>query len=287
MKTPFKNYFTLTKSEWNGTLVLLALIVLVLAAPYIYRQRTAKVYNFTAFNNAVAQLKRAGVQPLANVTNAGYTNSDALSSVRLFKFNPNRLPIKQWQKLGLNELQIKSIKNYETKGGHFYTKADVKKMYTLTSADYERLQPFILLPDDSLHTNNVALVLELNSADSAQLTRLKGIGPAFARRIVQYRQRLGGFCSKRQLKEIFGMDNIRYADVQGQLTLNPRHIKKMHINTIELDDLKLFPYLNYKQANALIQYRKQHGNYESVNELSNVAIIDAATLSKIRPYMVL
>ncbi|MFD1256180.1 helix-hairpin-helix domain-containing protein [Mucilaginibacter terrae] len=282
MKSPVKNYLTITKTEWNGLVVLVILITGVLAAPFVYEHFHKNTpTDFRRFNKTLAQLKAAGISGMAD------EESIAHKPYKLFKFNPNNLSIKQWQALGLSTRQIKGIKNYEAKGGRFYTKADVKKMYTLTPQDYKRLEPYIHISNIEAETIRPVKVVELNTADSAQLTQLRGIGKGFARRIIQYRTRLGGFYSKRQLNEIFGMDDMHYRDVQAQFTVNPRKVKKLNVNTVELDDLKNFPYLSYKQANALVQYRKQHGNYESLDEIRNIAIIDEAILYKIRPYLVI
>ena len=286
MKSPVKNYLTITKTEWNGLVILILLIAGVLAAPYVYSQyHKDKVLNLKGFDSAIAQLKQAGVTG-RNPEEAEENESIKIIPLKLFAFDPNNLPVAQWQKLGLSVRQIKGIKNYEAKGGRFYTKADVKKMYTLTPQDYQRLAPYIQLPLSGGAENVKALKrVDLNTADSVSLTQLKGIGPSFARRIVQYRKRLGGFHSKQQLKEIFGMDDMRYADVQGQFTIKAGKIKKININKAEFEDLKNFPYLSYKQMNALVQYRKQHGDYESFDELRNVAILDDAVLKKIKPYI--
>jgi len=283
VKTRIKNYLSVTKTEWNGLVILVLLIIAVLISPYVYRQfhRPPKV-NFAKIDLAVAELQKAGVTSEAIENESGNSNK---VSAKPFKFNPNNLPVAAWKKLGLSEQQIKGIKNYEAKGGRFYTKADVKKMYTLSAGDYKRLEPYISLPGAGTTGLKPLKVVELNTADSATLTTLKGIGPAFARRIVQYRKRLGGFYSKQQLKEVFGINDMHYRDIEAQFTLNARRIKKININKAEYDDLRNFPYLSYKQMNAIIQYRKQHGEYETFDELSNVAILDEAVLKKIKPYM--
>jgi competence protein ComEA len=288
LKTPVKIYLSLTKTEWNGMVVLLVLIAVVLAAPYVGRLfHKDKAVSFKNFEAAAAQLRQAGGEAyLQDDEQTGNTDS-AIIHPALFPFNPNGLPVAQWQKLGLSPRQIKGIKNYEAKGGHFYSKADVKKMYTLTADDYQRLEPDITISEKAdKGFEKPAVMVELNTADSAHLTLIKGVGPGFARRIIAYRKRLGGFYNKQQLKEIFGFDDSKYKDVKGQVTVNAGKVHKIDINQAEFEDLKNFPYLGYKQVNAIIQYRKQHGSYEALDEMRNVAILDDGILRKIAPYLV-
>jgi len=258
--------------------VLLVLIALVLAAPYVYQRfHKDNTINVTEFNTAVAQLKKAN--PQANQLNDG----GKAQNVALFKFNPNTSTVADWQKLGLTAKQAAIIKNYTTKGGRFRKAEDLKKIYSLTKVDYARLAPFIIIPEEKIAAH---VIIELNSADSAKLTSVAGIGPGFAKRIIYYRERLGGFVSKEQLKEVFGLDGLKYDEIKYQVRVDASHIRKININTISFDKLRLMPYLDYKQVNAIVEYRKQHGNYASIADIGNIAIIDDGILRKIEPYLV-
>ena len=126
---------------------------------------------------------------------------------------------------------------------------------------------------------------ELNSADSARLTAIKGIGPYSAARIISYRNRLGGFIKKEQLKEVYGLDSGLYEQVKNSVYVKPSAIKPIKINTISVNQLRIFPYLKYKEANAIIEYRTQHGPYSNRADLQNVAILNPATLHKVEPYI--
>jgi len=129
------------------------------------------------------------------------------------------------------------------------------------------------------------VIIELNSADSTQLTELHGIGASFAKRIISYRSRLGGFYKKEQLKEILGLDSATYSGLQAQVSADPSKIKKIRINQVTFDELSKFPYLTYKQMNAVIQFREQHGNYEALADMKNIAIMNDEILRKIAPYL--
>ena len=128
-------------------------------------------------------------------------------------------------------------------------------------------------------------VIEINTADTTHLMELEGIGSVFARKIVSYRQRLGGFYRKEQLLEVFGLDTEQYDGLQQLVTVDTTRIHKININKVSFDELRRFPYLSYKQMNALIRFREQHGDYEYFADLSRIAIMDQATLKKIKPYI--
>lgn len=129
------------------------------------------------------------------------------------------------------------------------------------------------------------IVIELNTADSATLVTLPGIGSSFAKRIANYRKRLGGFYRKEQLKEVFGLDSITYAGLQAQVRVDASRIRRISINKATFESLSHFPYLSYKQMNAIIQFREQHGDYESLSDMRNIAILDDRILRKIEPYL--
>jgi competence protein ComEA len=287
MKARIKSYLSVTKKEWNGMVVLVILIALVLAAPYVYQLlRKDNTINFKDFDKAVAQLSKIEQQK-SYINNKSGSDDKILNPV-MFVFNPNNLTVAQWKQLGLSEHQANIIKHYEAKGGRFYNKEDVKKIYSVTADDYKRLESYISIPGADYVSKKAKSgeIIELNSADSAKLTEIRGVGPSFALRIISYRGRLGGFYNKEQLKEVFGMDSLKYAEMKAQVSVNPAAVKRIDINTISFDQLRIFPYLGYKQVNAIIQYRTQHGNYTSIADMQNIVILDEGILRKIEPYLV-
>lgn len=281
MKQWLRSYFEITKKEWNGMIVMLAIIALIIAAPYIWHYfHHEPAMDLKDFDKAVSQLKSAGGD-----TGGEYVLDDTRNPhPTLFKFDPNNLPADQWAKLGLSSKQISVLKNYEAKGGRFYTKTDLQKIYAITPEDYKRLEPYINLPEQFISKKTDENV-EINSADSAKLIQIKGIGAGFASRIIKYRKQLGGFVKKEQLMEIYGIDTAKYHELAPHVSINPVRIHKIHINTITVDELRPFPYLNFKQMNAMVEYRKQHGDYHSMEDLRQIVILDAEILRKIAPYL--
>lgn len=266
----------ITKKTWNGLVVLFCIIILVLIAKLYVSDITAEVIDDKALMAWYDKLK-----------SNSYPANKAIAGIK--KFNPDTLSLSGWQKLGLTQGQAAVIIHYKQKGGKFFTKADVAKLYSISADKYKQLEPFIDLPEGKpayAHKVKLTVPLELNSADTAKLKTVYGIGPAFAKRIVKYRELLGGFHSEKQLLEVYGVDADKYREIVSQVRVNSASIKKIDINTAEANELNRLPYLSYKQANAIVQYRLQHGEYLSANDLVDIAILDAATINKIKPYLV-
>ncbi|MBE7176178.1 MAG: helix-hairpin-helix domain-containing protein [Mucilaginibacter polytrichastri] len=291
-------FFGFNRRELNGILILSLLIFGVIIAPYLFPLfQTEEPVDFTEIERQIALLRtRDAILPGEKGNAEKKTLKTA--SPRLFSFDPNNLPAEKWAELGLSERQIRGIKNYEAKGGRFRTKADLQKMYTISDREYQQLEPFIRIPVPEKHAAAVSqavpfsppkiredILVALNSADSATLTQVRGIGPAFASRIIRYRERLGGFVQKEQLREVYGLDSANYLRMIGQLQVNAGEVRRIAINTVDLEELRRFPYLRYKQANAIIQYRNQHGPYRSIDDLKPVVVLDAEILRKIEPYL--
>lgn len=128
-------------------------------------------------------------------------------------------------------------------------------------------------------------VIELNSADTFELQRLRGIGPAFARRIVKYRERLGGFTDKSQLLEIWGMDSSKYNAIKEHLAVNPDSVHPINLNMVTFKELLAHPYFPFEITKAIMLYRKDHKRFVSAGELKNIKVISDSAYRKMRVYI--
>lgn len=294
-------YFDLSKREYNGLLVLVGLIVVMTALPYIYGTFKGKEDPDEIDQRLVEQLiNEMRVEPGLPGKKKWPDNRKKHDPV-LFRFDPNTTDLAGWQELGLSPKQSAAILKYIAKGGTFKKKEDLKKMYTISSRMYDKLAPYVRIAgiveprqtfDRKLSSNRPPYhkaklkVVEVNSADSASLCGIKGIGPSFAIRILKFRERVGGFYNKNQLMEVYGLDSVKFKEICEQVEVDAAAIRKISINTAQFEDLKNHPYLRYKQINALIQYRKQHGNYSNIADLNKVLILSPETIARIAPYLV-
>ncbi len=302
MRKQIQSYFTFSKKELNGILVLFILITLILVFPFCYRLLDeTEHYDLRRFHEEIAEFKASALKRNRDYRSVREKIKEKELEPDYFEFDPNNLKESDWHRLGLSPKQARVIHNYRSKGGRFYKNEDLKKIYSITGQQYERLEPYIRigsdrlksishrkLPDiknDSYTKKREVIRIELNSADSAFLDQIRGIGPAFASRIIRFRNRLGGFHSKEQLREVYGMDSLRYAQLEDQVLVDQSLLNKLNINTATFEQLRNHPYLTYKQINAILQYRKQHGNYAAAGDLKKVLILNEEIIRKIEPYL--
>ncbi|MGR6087485.1 MAG: ComEA family DNA-binding protein [Arcticibacter sp.] len=280
-----RSYFALTTRERRGAELLM--IVLLLFVGAILAQR---VYH-NAYPPEFEPLIIEQLELLENKADSINRNSNAESEnvsaqSKLFPFDPNTISKDQWKELGLSEKQSAAILKFVEKGGRFRKAEDLKRMYVIGQDDYNRLAPYVVInhaENNSTITKPTSnsLVLEINSADTIALCKLKGIGAGRARMIVRYRESMGGFVKLSQLLEVYSIDSSLYAELLPHLTLDPNLIRPLRINS----DSIYHPYLNQKIAKVVVNYRKQHGPFQSIDDLRQVRAIDVPTLERLAPYL--
>jgi len=222
---------------------------------------------------------------------------EAFTDGALFNFDPNTLDAQGWLKLGLNEKTTRTILNYRNKGGKFYKAEDLLRVWGMPEGFYERVKRYIVItsvkqPSYENHPERPAytrperkpLVVNINEADTASFIELPGIGSKLAGRIVSFREKLGGFHSVEQVAETFGLPDSTFQKIKPKLTVNGA-VKKLNINTATKDELKLHPYIRWNLANAIVEYRNQHGAYTNLTDLKRIALVDETTFLRIAPYL--
>ena len=128
-------------------------------------------------------------------------------------------------------------------------------------------------------------IIEINGADSLVLQLLPGIGPAFASRIVRFRDRLGGFWEKGQLMEIYGMDSIRYSGLKDFVRLDTSLISRLMINEMDAERLGRHPMIGYKLGKLFVRYRELHGPFKNEKDLKKLGVMDEETIRKLSKYL--
>ena len=129
--------------------------------------------------------------------------------------------------------------------------------------------------------------VELNTADTTLLKQLRGIGSGYAKMIVNYRTKLGGFYSKEQLLEVYRFPAETYAKIEHQLWVDTTYIQKIPINQFTIDQLKRHPYIRYFQAKSLYDNRlnKPEQRYNALDDLVEDRDVTPQFIAKIAPYL--
>jgi competence ComEA-like helix-hairpin-helix protein len=309
-----RDYLTFSRKERIAVIVIVLLILLIILAPKLLLERTAStrtVVTDTTWISAAKKLeiKEAGSKEKKPSNTQSDDNDYAYqydrsvnnspSSGSLFYFDPNTLDQDSWKKLGLKDKTIHTILNYLSKGGHFYKPDDLKKIYGLHPNDYFRLEPYIKIESNRSEDKPAEFVkkenepksfspklIDINTADTTAYISLPGIGSKLAARIVNFRDKLGGFYSIAQIGETFGLPDSSFQKIKQYLKLDNTSIKKININTATVDELKAHPYIKYSIANPIVAYRNEHGPFSKVEDVKKVMIVTDEIYNKIAPYLV-
>ncbi len=309
------DYFTFTRKDRIAILVLVVLIVIVIFAPTVISRPSSKSANppDTAWMTALKKLESKQEENNDRFTDR--TNSDISSNYQydrsdkeyfnrtkgeLFYFDPNTLAADGWKKLGLRDKTIKTIQNYLAKGGHFYKPEDLSKIYGLFEDEYARLEPYIRIeankPSGRLEKEYETIlpatvkterykIIDVNAADTSAFISLPGIGSKLAARIVNFRDKLGGFYAISQVAETYGLPDSTFQKIKQYLKLDNASLKKININTASVDELKAHPYIRYVLANPIIAYRKEHGPFLKLEDIKKVMVVTEEVYQKIYPYL--
>ncbi len=308
MRNFLREYFSFTRTQRNGILVLLLLIVILLIVPYFipFFFKHDEI-DFSAFQKEIAEFES---QSNAVAEAAKQRDTTAFT---LFDFDPNELDEEGWKNLGVTEKTIRTILNYRNKGGHFFEKDELLKIYGFDTAKYEQLESYIHIAAEEKDVMNPLeksvykpkekhewktayperkekpkyeqRKVELNSADSALLVTVKGIGPVLSKRIIKYRNRLGGFVNVNQMMEVYGMDSVWFESIKTSLLVDSTTVAKIPINTITKEELEKHPYFWNNIAKTICNYRQQHGAFTNIDDMKKIYTLDETLLGKIEPYL--
>ena len=214
----------------------------------------------------------------------------------LFTFDPNTVSREQLALMGLPTYSIDNIIRYRQRGGYFKTADDLQKLYNLSTSDFHRLKPYVVIVDRDNNASSQTKtpspaaatyqpeIIDINKADEAAWQQLRGIGPTLSRRIIKFRDKLGGFYDVQQVAETFGLPDSTFQAILPQLKASDA-LRPLHINQIDVTALSTHPYLDYRTAQAIISYRQQHGPFKSPAELRHVIALQADILEKLLPYL--
>jgi competence ComEA-like helix-hairpin-helix protein len=305
MQENWRDLFSFNHRERNGIVVLMILMVLLMAIhwslPYYFPNNIH--FEYTELENLASQLKTE-----SSIYSGSSSSMNSISaSDEPFKietpnpefFNPNDGLATDWVWTGLSTSQIRSILKYIEKGGRFKVKSDVSKMYVISPEMYQKIEPYLLLPDTIVRNakefkSNTEmekpdvlepLLVNINTADTTELKALKGIGSYYAKQIVEYRERLGGYYQIDQLYEIERLREETIQMIEPFIIFDTTIIRKVHINSDKASVLVRHPYITWNMAKNIEDHRAFKKRFKTVDELLTIGLLTDELYSKLAPYL--
>ena len=314
----WKDFFSFTKQERQGILILLALIAGICIGKFFF----SKKESVSSENNLVQEQvsERPKEEKYDQEESFNYRSNNKMTVI-LKPFDPNSADYSTLVSLGLKPYIAQNIIKYRNKGGKFGNPDDLAKIYGLSNDDFKRLKPYIQIKIEKQITQTqqiiikdstnkilpspkenipatpkqekitqekitLGVVMDINLADTSDLKKIPYIGSVFAQRIVKYRQLLGGFYAVEQVKEVYGMDNELFLKIAPYLTLSENtDLQTIAVNQSSLDKLKSHPYINFYQAKIIIELRKKKGKIRDISELSLLEEFSENDLKRLMHYL--
>lgn len=316
LKDFLSGYLNFTKKERWGILILLFFITLTILLPFLFPYFVTQEKNdHSQFAKEIATLKIKRQDSAAGFNKetpdeGDYANYYLPSEKNtygkqprgeLFYFDPNTLPADGWKRLGVREKTITTIQKYISKGGKFYKPEDIGKIWGLHQDEVSRLLPFVRIEqkanDKYLASENKEFnkltekpkqsntPVDINTADTSVFIALPGIGSKLANRIIAFRDKLGGFYKIDQVAETYALPDSTFQKIKDRLVIGNQTVKKININTATVDEMKPHPYIRYNMANAIVQYRNQHGSFIALSDLKKIMLVTEDIYNKAEPYL--
>lgn len=284
----WKGYFNFNNNQRIGICVLIVLVVLVslfnLLIPlfqkkvdtlHIDKEFMAKAESFKL---SLREYKRQREYSFSQQKNnkSRYSNSkwekDYISPPTLFQFDPNTLDSAGFVKLGLKPFQAKNILKFRSKEGKFRNPADFSKIYGLSEDQFKTLEPYINIPEKEIEIIEeiIPLNININTTDTTELLKIKGVYPSLAKRIIAYRNTLGGYVKAEQLSEVWEITPTQIEKITPHIKFDMENIRKISVNRASVEYMRNHPYINFYQAKAIYEYRRNKGKVKSIEELKQL-----------------
>lgn len=315
MKHTLRNLLYFTRTERRGILLLCVLILLGAGGTqfYLYLQDEAS-HPAAEERTGQARMQQEYAGFLASVQEEelpGKTHyshpqepddSPGKPALTPFPFDPNTADSLALCRLGLPGWMARNIVRYRERGGRFRRPEDFRKIYGLTDEQYQLLHPYIRIARrdtaraavrriyapqagrDTLPRVDkypAGTVVDLNRADTTELMRIPGIGSGIARLIAGYRQRLGGFHSLEQLRDI----DLDPGPLRPWLRIDTTAIRRINLNRADVERLRRHPYFNFYQAKAIVERRWKHGPLRSLKVFAFYEEFTEADFERMRHYV--
>nr|WP_214460113.1 helix-hairpin-helix domain-containing protein [Flavihumibacter fluvii] len=280
------------KERWAVLVLVLLIVVLFIIPHYFTGPSTEIVLEDSLITKAMADFDTTVLSYPTTRYVAAKRKSTSHTGGERFFFDPNTIGLEEWVKLGARAKTAQTIQKYREKGGQFRSAKDLEKIYGLPPTLIAQLKPYVriqrkdspLLVKPIFARRKIPGKILINQADSLAWETLPGIGTKLAGRIINYRNRLGGFYIVGQVKEVYGLQDSVFRNIEPFLQFDEQPLQLISINSATMEELSTHPYIRRSIATAIVQYRTMHGRFRQVEDLTKIHLIGPEQYAKIRRY---
>lgn len=223
------------------------------------------------------------------------------------QFDPNTADSSTLVHLGLKPWQASNMLKYRAKGGRYRKTEDLKRLYGMTDSMYLALLPYVVIDTlaidrwrDSVRmaadsvpryvSHKRDTILNLRTADTTELKMIKGIGSYRAKQIIRYRERLGGFVSVEQLREVKALqplltDSLSADTLLAHFFIDSVCVVPLKVNSMRVEQLQRHPYLSFEQARAIYELRRKKIHLKHLDQLRTLDCLTEQDIQRLRPYL--
>lgn len=222
-------------------------------------------------------------------------NSSSINPLRAF--DPNSDSVDSLIAKGVPSEIANNIFNYRVKVKQYAKPEDLKKLYKIDSSHFELLRPYIVIgrfkseigreaPRPKAKTKKEVELLRMNSASKEEWRELKGIGKVLSARILAYKELLGGFSQKEQLKEVYGISDSLYSAISQHLILDSTQLSVLNVHTASYRELLRHPYISKAMVDELMKWRSHSSDENNQQQFWSINGFNTEASKRLKPYLI-
>lgn len=280
----------ISKRTRLGILVLILLLAVVTMLPRVYgwyKGNSPILVSVEELYKGVEELESRKFSSVQKKQSRKKKRYNAPSS----RFNPNEYGVADWMALGLSEKQANVVINFAKRG--IRNNDHLKQIFVIDDALFELIKDSTFYPENNRKTewknekkaDSRTTKTDINTATKEELMTLPGIGDYYGSKIVEYREKLGGYVSKEQLLELYRFDEEKLSRIKEHIDISTSNLKRININTCSAEDLAKHPYISWNVANSIVKMRVKFQKYTDPDQLLESVLISKELLEKIKPYL--
>jgi competence protein ComEA len=289
MMEKIKSHFVFNRSQRNGILLLVFFISGYLVINYYV--------DFSKEN--LLDINSKEVIAIQKELDSLRTIDIASKKPKVFPFNPNFLTDFKGYTLGMSTEEIDRLLAFRKENKWINSVEDFKKVTKVSDSLLNKISPYFKFPDwvtnpksknkyvkKRFKEKKFTQKIDLNLATQDQLEAVNGIGKAFSKRIIDYRNKLGGFTNDIQLYQVYGLDFQVANSILKEFTVKtPKEIIKMNLNSISASDIATIPSISFDLAKRIWEFRILNEGIKSFSELENIEGLTKRKLQGIQLYL--